>query len=137
MTNNITTLWDAATSKRLRLPRVNATVRPQDRERVQSTQDVVRDMLLDGQRFTYRDVERATGSPKCAQRIEELRKGGMVIKSEYAAHQRCAEYWMEQEDIKAAKANLDAIMAAIAAHRAEARAARAARKNVSTQENAA
>lgn len=136
MSDDIKTLWDAATSKRIRLPRVNATVRPQDRERVQGTQEVVRDMLLAGGRITYRDVERRTGSPKTAQRVEELRKGGMVIKSEYAPHHRCAEYWMEREDIEAAKANLDAIMAAIARHRAEARAARAAKKNA-TQENAA
>jgi hypothetical protein len=117
MSVDLKTLWDAATSKRIRLPRVNATVRPQDRERVQSTQDVVRDMLLAGKRFTYRDVERVTGSPKTAQRVEELRRGGMVIKSELAAHQRCAEYWMEQEDIETAKANLGVIMAAIAAAR--------------------
>lgn len=89
---------------RKRPRRVNSSVRPEDRERLLSNQDVIRGMLLDGLRFDWREVFRRTGYKSTVQRIEELRKQGMVIKSDINAN-RCADYWMLPEDIAAWKAS--------------------------------
>lgn len=91
---------------RKRPRRVNSTVPIQDRAKKQGTQDLIREMLLDGKRFNYLDVMRLTGSPSTAQRINELCDQGMPIKRDKSAvGNGIVDYWMLPEDIAAWKAS--------------------------------
>jgi hypothetical protein len=85
-------------------PVVNHTVPLQDRAKKQYAMDVIREMLLAGKRFNYQDVQRITGSPATAQRINDLCDQGYVIKRDKSAvGNGVVDYWMEPEDIEVAR----------------------------------
>lgn len=84
--------------------RVNSSVPREERARKQGTQDLIREMLLDGKRFNYLEIMRLTGSPATAQRINELCEQGYVIKRDKSAvGNGVVDYWMEPEDIEVAR----------------------------------
>lgn len=88
-------------------PVVNHTVPLQDRAKKQGTLEVVCELLLSGKRFNYQDVQRLTGSPKTAQRINDLCEQGWNIKRDKSAvGNGVVDYWMEPEDIERARSVL-------------------------------
>ncbi len=99
-------------------PKVNHTVPLEDRPRKQRTMEVVCDLLLAGKRFNYQDVQRITGSPKTAQRINDLCEQGWNIKrAKSAVGNGVVDYWMEPEDIERVRSVL-AQQEAVAEHQA-------------------